>query len=217
MMRGGPSSGPICPPRLTLTGMALLLVSAQAQVTGSAAPPTAAAMSKAVAPAATMPASTEWQHLQPSQRRALAPLAVAWPGMTEAQRRKWLALVQQFDQRPAAEQALLQSRMADWAALSPAERQLARINFGSAQTLPPDRRAAEWEAYRALPDEERQRLARSAPPPPRGATALQPVPAPRLARQTIPAEPPRRAGRISVDAARVDPATLLPTARPAGG
>jgi len=203
---------------LALAGAALLYAGPGTQAGDRTASPspTVPATGKTTAAAAT-PASTEWQRLHLSQRRALAPLAVAWPGMTEAQRRKWLALVQNFDLRPAAEQALLQSRMAEWAALSPADRRLARINFGTAQALPAEKRTAEWEAYQALPDEERQRLARSAPPPPRGATALQPVPAPRLARQSEPADVSRRAGRIAVDAERVDPTTLLPAPRPAGG
>ena len=61
-----------------------------------------------------------------------------------------------------AEQDKLHSRMSEWAALSPQQRTQARLNFGETKRLSPDDKKAKWEAYQALPAEEKRKLAASA-------------------------------------------------------
>ena len=59
--------------------------------------------------------------------------------------------------------------MGEWASMSPAERGRARQNFQELRNLPHDDRQALWEAYRALPEEEKQQLAQRAKPAPKPA------------------------------------------------
>lgn len=126
--------------------------------------------------------STQWASLSPAQRTALAPLARNWNQLSEGHQRKWIALAENFNRMPPAEQAKLHSRMAEWVALSPQQRTQARLNFGEAQQLPADEKKAKWEAYQALPAEEKRRLATdAAAKPPATAAALKPVPADKLA------------------------------------
>ena len=126
--------------------------------------------------------STAWADLSPAQRTALAPLSRNWGQISEGQRRKWIALAENYNRMPPAEQAKLHSRMAEWVALSPQQRSDARLNFGEAQQLSPDEKKAKWQAYQALPPEEKRRLATDgAAKPPATAAALKPVPADKLA------------------------------------
>jgi hypothetical protein len=157
-----------------------------------------------------------WTELAPAQQQALAPLAGKWDTVSEAQKRKWLALSQNFPALAAAEQAKLHSRMSEWAALSPQQRTQARLNFGETKQLSPDDKKAKWEAYQALPAEEKRKLAASAPKPPATAAAVKPVPPEKLAE--IP-KPKRvaRTPRISAEPGQVDHNTLLPHPSPALG
>ena len=127
-----------------------------------------------------------WAALSPEQQKSLAPLSASWRTLGEAHKRKWLALSQNFHSMPPPEQARLHSRMTEWAALSPQQRTTARLNFAEAQTVAPTDKRAKWEAYQALPPEEKQRLAAGAaaakPAPPPTAVAVQPVPKEKLAK-----------------------------------
>ena len=58
----------------------------------------------------------------------------------------------------------VQERMAEWANMTPVERGRARQNFQELRNLPHADRQALWEAYRALPDEQRQALAQGTRP-----------------------------------------------------
>jgi len=139
--------------------------------------------------------STAWADLTPAQRTALAPLARNWSQLTEAHQRKWIALAENFNRMPPAEQAKLHSRMAEWVALSPAQRTEARLNFGEAKQLSADEKKAKWEAYQALPPEEKRRLASdAAAKPPATAAAIKPVPATKLAHtpKARPGEPSKQ-------------------------
>jgi hypothetical protein len=103
--------------------------------------------------------------------------------------------------------------MTEWATLSPQQRTQARLNFAESQQVDAVDKRAKWEAYQALPPEEKRRLAAGAntikPPPPQTAPALRPVPQQNLAR--IPprnrADNPRLA---VVPPGQVDRHTLLP-------
>ena len=66
--------------------------------------------------------------------------------------------------------------MAQWAALSPLQREQARLNFADAKQVTPQQKSEQWQAYQALSSEEKQKLAKDAQPkPPRTALAPQPV------------------------------------------
>lgn len=159
-------------------------------------------------PRTKSPTSPPWVELTPPQQQALGPLAATWSTISEAQKRKWLVLSKNFGSLSAEEQAKLHSRMTEWAALSPQQRTLARLNFAQTQRLSSDDKKAKWEAYQALPPEEKSKLAASAAKPPAAAAAVKPVPARKLANVTHP-------GGVS-SANRVDQNTLLPqSAHPA--
>jgi hypothetical protein len=169
------------------------LVQAQAQ-TATPLPPAslpakarpAASAKVAVAPV-PKPAETRpaWSELTVPQQQALQPLAGTWATISEAQKRKWLALSQNFPKLPPPEQAKLHSRMTEWVALSPAQRAQARLNFGETKSLSPDDKKAKWEAYQALPPEQKRKLAAdAAAKPPTTAAAVKPVPRQKLA--TVP-------------------------------
>jgi hypothetical protein len=125
-----------------------------------------------------------WRELKPAEQQALTPLAGTWDTISDAQKRKWLALSKNFPKMSGDEQTKLHSRMSEWVALSPQQRAQARLNFGETQQLSPDDKKAKWEAYQALPPEEKRKLAARATKPPVTAVAVKPVPPNKLA--TIP-------------------------------
>ena len=135
--------------------------------------------SKSVAQARSGP---RWTTLTKAQQQALAPLGPHWNMLSDAQRRKWIALSRNFDHIGAAEQAKLHERMTDWAALCTRRRALARLNFAEVRNLAPaDQLKAKWEAYQALSEDERRKLAESAGGRSIGAAlAARPVPADKL-------------------------------------
>ncbi len=148
-----------------------------------------------------------WAELTPIQQRALVPLAGRWTEISESQRRKWIALSQNFSKLPAPEQDKLHSRMTDWAALSTQQRNQARLNFAETNRLAPDDKKAQWEAYQSLSSEEKQKLAAKAAKKPAGAaTAIKPV-----APQRMVVVPPKQ-GEPSDRSAAPASRTLLPQA-----
>ena len=112
------------------------------------------------------PTKPLWRELKPAEQIALTPLASTWDTMNVAQKRKWLALSQNYPKLSPDEQVKLHSRMSEWAALSPQQRTQARLNFGATQQLSPDDKKAKWEAYQALSPEEKSKLAARAAKPP---------------------------------------------------
>jgi hypothetical protein len=217
----------------------------QARAASAAATPASAAASRAAptkgASSATRPNNTVtkplWIALTPAQQQALAPLSGKWDTVSESQKRKWLALSQNFPKMSSAEQAKLHSRMSEWATLSPQQRTQARLNFGETQQLSADDKKAKWEAYQALPPEEKRKLAASATKPPATAAALKPVSPEKLAEvpKPKPADPaarpasadkhadapkPKRVAktpRIAAGPGQVDGNTLLPQPAPKSG
>ncbi|WP_310609501.1 DUF3106 domain-containing protein [Limnohabitans sp.] len=159
--------------------------------------------------APSLPGRPLWMDLTESQQQALSPLSQLWPTMNEPHKRKWLAISQNFAQLSADEQNTLQSRMREWAALSPQQRTAARLNFAGAQQLPQEDKKAKWEAYQALSPEAKQKLAARQNQPVLGAApAVKPVASTKLT--TSPAASSNKTlPRIATD--QVAPATLLPT------
>jgi len=178
------------------------------------APARAAAVRNAPAPRPE--ARPTWSELTPQQQQSLAPLAGTWRVLGEAHKRKWLALSENYPAMPPAEQARLHSRMAEWAALSPRQRTLARLNFAESQKVNPDEKRAKWEAYQRLSAEEKRKLAAGAaaakPPPPPTALAVKPGSQQNFTRIPKPKKPANgaRAPAVPAQAATVPPALPPP-------
>lgn len=156
-----------------------------------------------------------WSELTPLQQQALAPLTGAWPGISEAQKRKWVVISESFGRLPPPEQAKLHSRMTEWVALSPQQRTQARLNFAETRSLAPDDKRAKWEAYKALPAEQKSKLAAGAASgakTPATAAAVKPVRPQKLA--TVPKAGENKPPRIAAGPDQVDQNTLLPSVAP---
>ena len=164
---------------LALLTLCFCAAAQQAPSGPAVATPTKRAMGSAGLTQAPRPeAGPTWAQLGETERTALAPLAASWPSLDQTQKRKWLALAKRYPSLPAAQRQTIQSRMRDWATLSPLERTQARQNFLRSKQLatqdPVQREwpawpvSQAWEAYSALPEQEKQKLAnpklkRSAP------------------------------------------------------
>lgn len=103
-----------------------------------------------------------WQELTDDQRVALGPLEKEWPRIDGQQRLKWMALLARFDRMSPEERLRTQQRMTEWVRLSPKQRNEARLNFQDARQLSTQERQERWEAYKALPEEQRSRLTNQA-------------------------------------------------------
>lgn len=122
---------------------------------------------------AMMPA-TAFQTLAPEERRLLAPLAGAWPGLDaetqqrlRANARHWLALspeqqqamlrrMRAWDALPPAERARRRGAYAAWEALSLTERERVRAAAARIAALTPDQGRALRDAFESLPADQRQ-------------------------------------------------------------
>lgn len=169
-----------------------------------------------VAQASRVESRPTWNELTPPQQQALAPLTGSWSRLSEAHKRKWLAVSANYPTMPPGEQARLHTRMAEWTALSPQQRTQARLNFAETQqVVAPDDKKAKWDAYQALSPEEKKKLAAGAaadkPVAPPTAAAVQPVPQQKLTRMPSRAkQADTRVPSIAGAPAQVDQNTLLP-------
>jgi hypothetical protein len=105
-----------------------------------------------------------WATLTPAQRSALAPLERDWAGIDAPRKQKWLDIAARMPKMPADERQRVQQRMHEWTKLSPQERGQARLHYQEARQITPQERQQRWEAYQALPPEQRQQLADRAKP-----------------------------------------------------
>lgn len=147
-----------------------------------------------------------WRDLTALQQQELGPLAAHWESLSESQKRKWLVISRNQGKLSPEERAVQHSRMTEWAGLSRQQREQARFNFDEVKQVPAAERKAKWEAYQALSDDEKRRLADSAAKRPQGAAGtIRPVPAQKLA--PVPAA--RVAGRPGprIELAPVAPVT----------
>ncbi len=199
-----------------VTGLALSMTPPAAAQTSTALPTLAPAASpaKSTAPAKVQPAEggPAWTELSATQKAALAPLQSSWTGMSEGHRRKWIALSASYSTQTPDEQALTHGRMKEWAALSPQQRAQARLNFAQTKKLSPEEKKSKWEAYQALPPEQRSKLASQGKRQPTGAApAMRPVSPQKLVK--VPAVSPDVRHPVRVPAAPKP--SSLPAARPA--
>lgn len=143
----------------------VVCVAAAAAAAGLVPPSASAQQAPGSVPAAA--AGPDWQALSPAQQQALQPLKRDWAGIDAPRKQKWLEIVARFPTMPPEERERVQARMAEWARLSPAERGQARLQFQEVRQMNPQDRAAAWDAYLALPAEQRRALAQRAKTVPR--------------------------------------------------
>ncbi len=136
--------------------LVLLLAAGSADAIAQPARPVAA-----TAPDTSGPA---WPALSAQQRSVLAPLQRDWHTIDAARKAKWLEVAARFPSMPAEERQRVQERMAEWARMTPAERGRARLNFQESRQLTREQKQQRWEAYQALPDDQRRALAERAKP-----------------------------------------------------
>jgi len=136
-----------------------VLASLMAMGVGAGAQP-----AKPAAAAVTDADGLGWASLSAQQRSVLAPLQRDWHSIDAPRRAKWLEVASRFPSMPAEERQRVQDRMADWARMTPAERGRARLTFQESKQLTREQKQERWEAYQALPNEERQALAERAGP-----------------------------------------------------
>ena len=181
-------------------------------VTGAFAQTLQASAANPPARSSAAPSSnSSWQSLQSSQKKALAPLAPHWAQISQAQKNKWLAMSNNFDNLSTKEQAILHERMAEWASLTPQQRAQARLNFNQTKSLDVDAKKTQWETYQALSPEDKKKLAAQQTTGIRGAATASQAASPNkvipLSGKSIPAE----AATKSTSSIVIDKKTLLPT------
>ncbi len=120
-------------------------------------------------------AGLPWSQLSADQRVALKPLERDWAGIDADRKLKWMQIASRMPGMAAPERDRIQARMTEWAALSPQQRGKVRLGFQEAKQVAPDNRQAQWEAYQALPAEQKRQLAARAVPP-AASSAAKPVP-----------------------------------------
>ena len=102
--------------------------------------------------------------MPPAHRQALKPLEAEWRTLRAESKQKWLEIAARFPTLPADERVRIQARMTEWARMTPQERGRVRLNFQEAKQASPLDRQAQWDAYRALPEEQKRQLAARATP-----------------------------------------------------
>jgi hypothetical protein len=101
----------------------------------------------------------QWSDLTTAQQTALAPLQGTWPELEARRKEKWLKIARSMATMAPEDRQRVQARMADWARMTPAQREKTRLGFQEVKSLTPEERAARWKAYQSLPPEEKRRLA----------------------------------------------------------
>lgn len=149
-----------------------------------------------------------WTELSPVEREILKPLAPTWNTLSQTHKRKWLQMTKSYPALSTEEQVKMQGRMKEWVALTPQQRAQARLNFAKtkelSKELTPEEKQAKWQAYQALSDEEKRKLAAKAPPKPAGAApAAKPVAAQKLA--TVPSRADKPKGKPATKIAVTPP------------
>lgn len=187
----------------------------EAQVTSPAGTPRPTIGSATVSPLpivlGSAPFAPQWSALSGAQQESLRPLSSTWDTLSDGHKRKWIALAKNYPAMAPAEQVKLHNRMAEWAALNPRERELARLNFVQTKKLSPPDRASKWEAYKALSPEERQKLAKKAIVKPTGAAAaIKPIPPDKLTAVPVTRHTPQLVREMANSKQSIDRNTLLP-------
>ncbi len=103
-----------------------------------------------------------WSELSLEQRQALAPLANEWNMLDAIRKKKWLEIASKYPKMHPDEQSRMQTRMRDWATLSPEQRRIARESYARAKKLDSEQKSAKWQQYQNLSEDEKKKLAADA-------------------------------------------------------
>ncbi len=88
--------------------------------------------------AATSPGKQSlWAALTAQQREVLAPLSGEWDKLDAYRRGKWLDIAERYPSFSAEEQTRVHQRMANWASMTPEERERAREQYKTQNYSPP--------------------------------------------------------------------------------
>ena len=151
-----------------LLGLAMSLPGfAQTATAPGAVPRGKPASTKSATPVAS--SDLAWGTLNAKQKEALQPLAPIWGDIGANRKRKWIAMSTNFANLSPADKLTLHGRMSEWASLSAAQRNRARLNFTQTRQLTNTEKKAQWEAYQALSPQRKQELAAQAATGTRGA------------------------------------------------
>jgi hypothetical protein len=104
-----------------------------------------------------------WAELSAAQKSALQPLSGEWDKMDAARKQKWLDIGKRFAAMGPDEQQRLHQRMREWLAMTPEQRRQARENYTLSKKLDKSDKAAKWDEYQQLPEEQKRKLAAAAP------------------------------------------------------
>jgi len=102
-----------------------------------------------------------WKDLTRAQRQVLEPFESQWNELPSTEKRAWADIARRFPEMTADEQARVKKRIAEWAQLSPAQRQVARANYRLAQQAGRESVAAQWETYQGLTSDQKNVLGNS--------------------------------------------------------
>ena len=92
----------------------------------------------------------DWSQLTPEQQQILAPLAGEWSNFDDHWRKKWLLTAKRYPKLKPNTQLRLQTRMKDWAKLTPEQHSLARENYKKLAKQPAEKREAvkrKWQEH----------------------------------------------------------------------
>ena len=167
------------PSRPSSSGFRFRTLLCAAAVAGAFVLVAPAAWSQPGTPAKTTEVGPKWGELTPAQRSSLKPLERDWSTIDSDRKQKWVQIAGRMPGMPPAERERVQARMTEWARLSPQQRGQARLAYQEARQVAPQDREARWQAYQALPAEQKRQLQ---------ARAAEPVPPP-PSRAPVPAQP----------------------------
>jgi hypothetical protein len=117
------------------------------------------ALTAGIAAAAPKDRGPQWASLNADQQQALAPLAAEWDKLSKPHKTKWLGIAKRYPAMKSEEQRRVQTRMQEWAKLTPQQRDQAREQYRSLAKVVPDRREElrrHWAEYQALPPHEKR-------------------------------------------------------------
>ncbi len=100
--------------------------------------------------------------LTAGEQAALKPLEKDWSAISAERKQKWRVIAARFPSMSPEERDRIQMRMSEWAQMSPEQRGKVRLQFQEANKSTPQNRQAQWQAYQALPADQKRDLAAKA-------------------------------------------------------
>ncbi len=99
-----------------------------------------------------------WVDLTPAQQEVLKPFEPQWNTWPSDEKRVWVVLATRFPGFSPKAKARALDRVREWAALTPAQRGIARQNYQLAHERGKAEREAEWRQYQRMTPEQRKVL-----------------------------------------------------------